>query len=419
MHPRLNDVTKLVCSFPRSRCNIVASISRTHLCDEVPTPSGGVLNGRPELVPTVSRCVIFTIFALLIALFAIPSALDAQVNVRGYFRRDGTYVQPHVRTAPDGNPYNNYSFPGNYNPNSGEITLGDPHTYLERYYRTRGRAPANVSTDRGQQWAAGELSRLPRLPDHVPEAEFFRARAYCTWLYGESLTRKNACEVEQYRALTAVALPDYRLLPAAEVARGARYCEWLFGDNRAAFYDCINRQLFGISRTSESFTGVDTDEAARARAYCEWLYGDDRASFQLCTAGQATVLRRRSGSSTDLPPGEWARAERYCEWLYGDDRASARTCLDHQGNGIRQNLRLETAELPRTEWQRATDYCEWLYGDDRASALSCRREQASGIRSAVRYGLASGRVSAETARYCEWLYGDNRSSYWSCVRSRR
>ena len=53
---------------------------------------------------------------------------------QGYYRRNGTYVQPHYRTNPDGNPYNNYSFPGNYNPNTGRITPGNPDTYLERYY---------------------------------------------------------------------------------------------------------------------------------------------------------------------------------------------------------------------------------------------------------------------------------------------
>jgi hypothetical protein len=56
------------------------------------------------------------------------------VSVRGYTRKDGTYVRPHTRSAPDGNPYNNYSFPGNYNPNTGKTTGGDPNKYLERYY---------------------------------------------------------------------------------------------------------------------------------------------------------------------------------------------------------------------------------------------------------------------------------------------
>lgn len=53
--------------------------------------------------------------------------------VRGYITKHGTYVAPHQRTSPDHNPYNNYNFPGNYNPNSGRTTPGNPDTYLDRY----------------------------------------------------------------------------------------------------------------------------------------------------------------------------------------------------------------------------------------------------------------------------------------------
>lgn len=35
------------------------------------------------------------------------SASWAYVNVRGYYRSNGTYVAPHIRSNPDGNPYNN------------------------------------------------------------------------------------------------------------------------------------------------------------------------------------------------------------------------------------------------------------------------------------------------------------------------
>ncbi len=41
----------------------------------------------------------------------VPSAAK-RVYVRGYYRKDGTYVRPHYRTTPDGNPYNNYSTRG-------------------------------------------------------------------------------------------------------------------------------------------------------------------------------------------------------------------------------------------------------------------------------------------------------------------
>jgi hypothetical protein len=77
-----------------------------------------------------------TTFVLTIIsfLFIISLAFAGDVFVNGYFRSDGTYVKPHYRTYPDKNPYNNYSFPGNYNPHTGKIAPGNPSTYLERYY---------------------------------------------------------------------------------------------------------------------------------------------------------------------------------------------------------------------------------------------------------------------------------------------
>jgi len=42
----------------------------------------------------------------LMTIFA-SSASWATVNVRGYYRSNGTYVAPHIRSNPDGNPYNN------------------------------------------------------------------------------------------------------------------------------------------------------------------------------------------------------------------------------------------------------------------------------------------------------------------------
>ena len=60
--------------------------------------------------------------------------VGGDVYVKGYYRRNGTYVRPHYRSAPDGNPYNNYSFPENTNPYTGKVAPGNPNTYLENYY---------------------------------------------------------------------------------------------------------------------------------------------------------------------------------------------------------------------------------------------------------------------------------------------
>ena len=67
-------------------------------------------------------------------LLMASSSAWADVYVRGYYRGNGTFVQPHFRSDPDGNPYNNWSYPGNLNPHTGGIAPGNPDTYLDHYY---------------------------------------------------------------------------------------------------------------------------------------------------------------------------------------------------------------------------------------------------------------------------------------------
>jgi len=43
-----------------------------------------------------------------------PSKSD--VYVQGYYRKDGTYVRPHMRSAPNGTKRDNFSYKGNTNP---------------------------------------------------------------------------------------------------------------------------------------------------------------------------------------------------------------------------------------------------------------------------------------------------------------
>lgn len=72
--------------------------------------------------------------AICLFVLSLGSVVFGDEYVRGYFRRDGTYVQPHWRSSPDGNPYNNYNYPGNVNPYTGERATGNPDSYLRRYY---------------------------------------------------------------------------------------------------------------------------------------------------------------------------------------------------------------------------------------------------------------------------------------------
>lgn len=63
--------------------------------------------------------------ALLTAVSASAMASDQRVD--GYMRKDGTYVEPYHRSAPDGNRANNYGSQGNVNPYSGQQGTINPY----------------------------------------------------------------------------------------------------------------------------------------------------------------------------------------------------------------------------------------------------------------------------------------------------
>lgn len=73
-------------------------------------------------------------FVIALAATAALGAF-ADESVQGYYRKDGTYVQPHHRTAPDHNPYNNYGTQGNVNPYTGQAGTVNPYNQPQPVYR--------------------------------------------------------------------------------------------------------------------------------------------------------------------------------------------------------------------------------------------------------------------------------------------
>ncbi len=68
-----------------------------------------------------------------------------RVHVKGYFKKNGTYVQPHYRTAPDGNLYNNWSASGNVNPYTSKTGSGSSNNYLKDYYYSKPKGGSNYT----------------------------------------------------------------------------------------------------------------------------------------------------------------------------------------------------------------------------------------------------------------------------------
>jgi len=73
---------------------------------------------------------LIAILIVLASLFTLIGSSFADVYVRGHYRGNGTYVQPHWRSNPDTLPYNNWSYPGNVNPYTGERATGSPDRYI-------------------------------------------------------------------------------------------------------------------------------------------------------------------------------------------------------------------------------------------------------------------------------------------------
>ena len=68
-------------------------------------------------------------FTLALAFVAQFSFGQTTVYVNGYYRNDGTYVQPHYRTSPNNTVNDNWSTYPNVNPYTGQTGTKHYNTY--------------------------------------------------------------------------------------------------------------------------------------------------------------------------------------------------------------------------------------------------------------------------------------------------
>ena len=58
----------------------------------------------------------------------------ANVNVNGYYKNNGKYVEPHYRSSPNKTTYDNWSTKGNQNPYTGKKGTKEPNDYNKSRY---------------------------------------------------------------------------------------------------------------------------------------------------------------------------------------------------------------------------------------------------------------------------------------------
>ena len=71
---------------------------------------------------------------LLFSILLFTNVAQADVYVDGYYRSNGTYVQPHYRSSPNSTVYDNYSTQGNVNPYTGAYGTKSPSYYNYHNY---------------------------------------------------------------------------------------------------------------------------------------------------------------------------------------------------------------------------------------------------------------------------------------------
>lgn len=94
------------------------------------------------------------LFILLILLLSIYNY--SQVSVRGYYRKNGTYVRPHERTYPNSTITDNYSYRGNYNPNTEYNTISSSNSpsTIYNYYNS-----SSSTSNYNKEWVNGYYKR--------------------------------------------------------------------------------------------------------------------------------------------------------------------------------------------------------------------------------------------------------------------
>lgn len=114
----------------------------------------------------------------------------SNVHVNGYFRSNGTYVQPHYRTAPDHNFYNNWSTKGNVNPYTGKVgtkeypsnsypNVGNSY-YNSNSVTTRSKNLSSINTSTPRQnnyYSRGNFMEIQKNKD-IERARYWKLKGY-------------------------------------------------------------------------------------------------------------------------------------------------------------------------------------------------------------------------------------------------
>lgn len=108
----------------------------------------------------------------IIAILFTTALSFAQVSVRGYYRSNGTYVQPHQRTVPNYTRNDNYSTVGNVNPYTGKAGTQPRDGY------TTTKTTSSTPTYRSNSTYSARIQISTYTPTYTPPVTTYSTPSY-------------------------------------------------------------------------------------------------------------------------------------------------------------------------------------------------------------------------------------------------
>ncbi len=81
----------------------------------------------------ISLKKLLAVVVTVAGILAVSSPVYAYTSVRGYYRSNGTYVQPYVRSSPNALKYDNYGYTGGSRYNNSYY--GSGRSYSSNWYQ--------------------------------------------------------------------------------------------------------------------------------------------------------------------------------------------------------------------------------------------------------------------------------------------
>lgn len=132
--------------------------------------------------------------------FAFTMPQFAQVKVRGYTKKNGTYVAPHYRSNPNSTKLDNWSTKGNINPYTGKA--GTKEVVSDKY---KNYTPGNVMTYGGADLDLYKLSLEHTRSNYIKaDTDWLSASLLASeYRYGSSAVSEDLALAYFYRSISS------------------------------------------------------------------------------------------------------------------------------------------------------------------------------------------------------------------------